>query len=203
MNFEQAWQVIQPIRGWLGNRLQAEMMWNLALTGNVIELGSYCGKSTCLMALAMKSVSAPYFVYAIDTFRSTNEELPDEDTYDEFISNVIAHDVRDYVRPRRANTHDKSVAAEVPCDAALVYVDAGHDREAVWNDIGTWRMHVRKGGTMMFHDFYPPNGPLGDQFPGVRQAIKEARLVGYLNNIRYLPPDACYFVRSACGCGGW
>ena len=48
----------------------------------------------------------------------------------------------------------------------LVYLDGGHDKESVYNDIKAWRPKIKSGGWIAGHDFDVTN-------PGVQQAVRE------------------------------
>ena len=53
MTFDEAWEII-PGNGWL-SRPEGQLLWDVAQTcsGDVLEVGCYQGKSTCLLALAV------------------------------------------------------------------------------------------------------------------------------------------------------
>lgn len=201
MTFETAWQQIQTIRGWFSNQSQAKLMWDsLQNGGHAIEIGSYCGRSAVLLAYACQAAQREGRVYCIDTFSSDNEELDGADTYDEFLHNIAHHKVEDFVEVIRGRSDAPEVISGVPEDAALLYIDACHDYECVVNDIANWRMHVRKDGWMVGHDYYSDGS---DQFRGVKQAFDEAYNARKLRNRKIIPGDSIAFQRPRCSCSGW
>jgi predicted O-methyltransferase YrrM len=68
----------------------------------------------------------------------------------------------------------------VPDDSLdFVFVDADHRYEAVKDDILRWRPKLRKGGTMLGHDYNPP------VWPGVVKAVHEV----YGDKVRVHPGE--------------
>ena len=54
-----------------------------------------------------------------------------------------------------------------PWKADLVFIDADHRYEAAAADIAAWAAHVRPGGILCGHDYWPA-------WPGVMQAVDES-----------------------------
>lgn len=200
MKFSTAWKAIQSIRGWFSNPDQARLMWEQCQDGrHAIEIGTYCGRSAILMALAMKAAGSTAKVYCVDTFQASNAELPDENTFDEFMTNVELAQVGDWIVPIRGSSSDLEIVARVPKEAGLLYIDGGHEYDQVLSDFRLWRMHVGKHGVLMVHDYYDDG-----QFQGVRRAVEDARKIGLVTgHMNRLAPDTVYFRRNGCGCGGW
>lgn len=51
--------------------------------------------------------------------------------------------------------------------ADVVFIDASHDEDSVWEDLVAWVRHVRPGGYISGHDY------LSKRHPGVRRAVDE------------------------------
>lgn len=171
-------------------------MWNACLNNKpAIEIGSYCGKSAVLMALAKQYADSTEKVYCIDTFQSSNEELDGTGTMDEFFGNVHLLSVSNYVCAIQADSHDPETSLRVPLGASIVYIDGGHTHEACLADIRNWRRHVALDGVMLFHDYYDDG-----QFPGIHSAIAQAQQERLIGKITRIKPDAAYSTRGRC-CG--
>lgn len=201
ISFNIAWDRVQPIRGWFSNRNQARKMWDaLQNGGHAIELGSYCGRSTVLLAMACIAANRGGLVYAIDTFQSSNSELDGKSTLSEFEHNLQYFGVAEHVVAFTGSTADPAIINQVPRDAALLYIDAAHEYEHVTADIMNWRKHVRKGGMLMMHDYYTDGS---NQFHGVMQAADDAVRNRFLHNKEVIHGDSVCFVRPQCSCKGW
>jgi hypothetical protein len=107
----------RPIRGWLTNKEQAELQ-RIAEGKTVLEIGSYCGKSTVAMAKTARHVIAidpfvgvPPGSRADCTGKTGDNDTP-ESLRNEFFANLEYHGVRDKVTPIVA-----------PCEDALRLVD--------------------------------------------------------------------------------
>lgn len=73
MTFDDAYETL-PTHGWL-TRAEAELLWMAAsrCTGSILEVGSYHGRSTCLLA----QLGRP--VYAVDPFDGFDSDLPGDE----------------------------------------------------------------------------------------------------------------------------
>lgn len=196
----EAFESVQSIRGWFSNLDQARKMWQANNDArHSIEIGTYCGKSAIFQALARKFHGVTGVVYCVDTFKATNTELQDEDTLQEFMQNVEAFGVADYVKTVVADSRNPETREKIPQGAALVYIDGGHQYNEVMGDIQAWRKHVGKSGLLMFHDYYRQPG----EFAAVYRAINDARARNLIGQIHRILPDTAYCVRANCNCDGW
>lgn len=134
----------------------------------VIEVGSWMGLSTRLMASGLKAKALRGTVVAIDTWLGSPEHVGDarlETLFEQFVSNVKHTGLEDYIIPFRISSlqgghflESKGVLADI------VYIDAGHEYESVKLDIDVfWRL-LRPGGVMLFDDY---------AWPGVIKAVDE------------------------------
>ena len=147
----------------------------VAHIGPVLEVGSYCGKSTIYIGTACKESNN--ILYALDHHRGSEEhqlgeEYHDADLYDaqaglmdtfkEFRKNMRAADLEDTVVPVVAS----SALASRRWDTGLgmVFIDGGHSMEAAMTDYRSWASHVKIGGILAIHDLFP-NPDEGGQAP--------------------------------------
>lgn len=68
------------------------------------------------------------------------------------------------VEIQRCTSEEAARRCRAPLD--FVHIDANHDYKHVEQDIDLWWPHVRRGGILAGHD-------VGDQYPGVLQAVRE------------------------------
>lgn len=111
----------------------------------VLEIGSWCGLSTIIMAGSAK------MVYALDWHRGDGE-MGSQDTLSEFFRNIRRHAFgRCPIVPLIGPAAD---VLPVLRDASfdMVYVDGAHDPASVQRDTAQAKRLVRRGGFIAWHD---------------------------------------------------
>lgn len=142
----------RDITGWL-HREEADMLQQIAAGKRVLEIGSYCGLSTVVMARVASHVTA------VDYFDGRGTPNP-RDTRQEFEANLKRHNVSEKVV---AVTPDEVM----PFDQYdVIYIDGSHDYRDVCIDIAAAMEVVAKDGVMVFHDYEH------SAHPGVTQAVQ-------------------------------
>ena len=145
-------------------------LYNYALNsskkGPILEIGSYCGKSTIYIATAAKKYSG--CVYSVDHHTGSEEnqvgweyhdiELFDEETgrinsFPEFMRNLRKANLLDTVVPIVSDSSLVSRYWKIPL--SMVFIDGGHTMEAAFNDFNNWKDKIIKGGILAFHDVFP------------------------------------------------
>ena len=135
--------------------------------GTVVELGSYCGRGTVVLARVARAVSSAARVHAIDRFDGLvgaadvglHQGPP---TQDRFRANLgragLGSTVHQVVSP----------PAEAVWEAPIGFllVDALHDYESVAEDFRHFEPWVHEAGLVAFHDY-------ADYFPGVQRLVDE------------------------------
>lgn len=139
--------------------------------GRIVEIGSFKGKSTICMALALKLSGKKDKVVAIDPHINTKdpEIVPayeEGSSYDAFLSNVSRFELNEWVEPIKSAS--EAVAKSWNQQIRLFFVDGSHRYEDVLMDLRLWEPLVNVGGVIILHDTKP-----GGQFPGVQQAMNE------------------------------
>lgn len=132
------------VDGWL-TRAEGEKLYEHAAGKRVLEIGSFCGKSTiCLAQSATEVVSVdPHDGRCLVTPR---------DTWAEFAHNLLRYKARDRVRPYRGVAREFAASYEgEPFD--FVFIDGAHDYESVKSDIETAQSLLAPGGLIAFHDY--------------------------------------------------
>jgi predicted O-methyltransferase YrrM len=160
---------INDIKGFMAND-EAEALYNYALSastkGPVLEVGSYCGKSTIYLGCAAQKNGS--VVFAVDHHRGSEEhqfgeeyhdnELYDAsiqlmDTFREFRKNMRAANLEDTVIPVVSSS--KIAARFWHTPLSMVFIDGGHSFVAAEADYRSWAVHVQIGGILAIHDLFP------------------------------------------------
>jgi predicted O-methyltransferase YrrM len=121
----------------------------------VVEIGSYKGRSTTLIGLAVRQLSLPLRIITIDPHAG----YPFGDhtnTYDTLISTLRNFGLLDQIEVRRARSLDVRIDEPV----ALAFIDGLHDPESVSADVHHVLGKIAPGGLIAMHDY-------SDHFPGV------------------------------------
>ena len=169
---------IEEIKGFMPNHEgEALMSWakTFSKIGPLLEIGSFCGKSSIYLGLAAKGKNQ--VVFTIDHHKGSeehqlNEEYFDPEIYDEslnsvntfplFLKNIRIFDLEDSVIPIVSSS--ASVAKGWNKNLGMVFIDGSHSLESATLDYESWGSHIKNGGALVIHDiFEDPN--LGGQAP--------------------------------------
>ena len=153
---------LDPMEGEALYRYAEEM----AGLGPILEVGSYCGKSTVYLGMACRSAGVS--VYAVDHHRGSEEHQPGEEYHDEslfdeqiglmdsfreFRRTVRAADLENIVIPLVTSSEQASRHWGTPL--SMVFIDGGHSLEAAMTDYRCWAGHIVKDGLLAIHDIFP------------------------------------------------
>src|ERR1700689_5024821 len=134
--------------------------------GPVLEIGSYCGKSTIYLAAAARA--AGQLVITVDHHRGSEEHQPGCEYHDPAL--VDAATGRLDTLPRLRATlaaagleDDVVVVVGRSADVAglwrmpvgMVFIDGGHTEQAAMTDYQGWAPWVTPGGLLAIHDVFP------------------------------------------------
>jgi predicted O-methyltransferase YrrM len=164
---------MEQLEGWF-RREEGELLLRTArqaIAGRtapaIVEVGSYCGKSTIVLAAAARSVNPPARVYAIDphegevgardTLEGVRSEAP---TFERFRANVAAAGVDDLIHAIRRRSYDVPWQSPI----AFLFVDGLHDYENVSRDFRHFEPCLSEGAYVAFHD-------CDDNYPGVQALV--------------------------------
>jgi len=159
---------IDAIKGFLAED-EAQALYQHALRvsarGPVLEIGSYCGKSTIYLGLACRSNNST--VFALDHHRGSEEhqrgeffhdpELYDAgegimDSFREFRRNIRRAGLDEFVVPIVAGSAAAARHWQTPL--AMVFIDGGHSLAAALTDYRGWTAHLMRGGVLAIHDLF-------------------------------------------------
>lgn len=160
---------IKSVKGFLDSE-EAAALYQHALTaaalGPLLEVGSYCGKSSVYLGTACKNRNS--LLFAVDHHRGSEEhqlgeEYHDPELYDtrfakmdsfpQFRHTLARAKLEDWVVPIVAPSALAARFWSTPL--AMVFIDGGHSMEAALNDYRSWSGHVMRGGLLVIHDVFP------------------------------------------------
>ncbi|WNF26775.1 class I SAM-dependent methyltransferase [Streptomyces sp. C11-1] len=132
----------------------------------LLEVGTYCGRSTILLADAARAAGVS--ALTVDHHRGSEEQQPGWEYHDPSVVDpeVGLMDTLPTFRRtlHRAGLEDHVVAlvGRSPQVAAvwagplgLVFIDGGHTDEHANGDYEGWAPHVAEGGLLVIHDVFP------------------------------------------------
>lgn len=132
----------------------------------MLEVGSYCGRSTVWLGAAARAAGT--IVFAVDHHRGSEENQPGWEWHDP--SDVDPRTGKMDTLPMfRATVHDAgledvvvAVVGQSPSVArawrtllSFLFIDGGHGVEPARLDYELWTPHVVVGGTLAIHDVFP------------------------------------------------
>lgn len=129
----------------------------------VVEIGSYCGGSTVVIARTAARRAAGACVFAIEPFSAEGPRY--QRNYESlFDANVADWGVGATIQKIKKTSEAAAAAWTRPID--FLYIDGDHRYDAVVRDIRNFVPFVREGGVFAFHDYKPGKD-------GVRRAVDE------------------------------
>lgn len=138
----------------------------LTVDGPLLEIGSYCGKSSVYLGAAAHD--AGRVLFALDHHRGSEENQPGWEWHEpDLVDDAVGK--MDTLPHFRRTVHDAGLEASVVAvvgdsptvgrhwsiPLALLFIDGGHGREPAHRDFETWTPHVVDGGTLLIHDVFP------------------------------------------------
>ncbi|MEU3228138.1 class I SAM-dependent methyltransferase [Streptomyces sp. NPDC006976] len=132
----------------------------------LLEVGTYCGRSTILLADAARAAGVT--ALTVDHHRGSEEQQPGweyhdptvvdpevgrMDTLPTFRRTLHAAGLEDHVVALVGRS--PQVAAVWSGRLGLVFIDGGHTDEHANGDYEGWAPHVAEGGLLVIHDVFP------------------------------------------------
>jgi predicted O-methyltransferase YrrM len=132
----------------------------------MLEIGSYCGKSSIYLGAAARARRTVLF--ALDHHRGSEENQPGWEWHDPDLVDPATGRM-DTLPWFRRTVHDaglEDTVVAVVGDSAtvgrhwrtplsLLFIDGGHGVEPAHRDFETWTPHVEPGGLLCIHDVFP------------------------------------------------
>jgi MMP 1-O-methyltransferase len=137
-----------------------------AVDAPLVEVGSYCGRSTVWLGGAARACGNVLF--AVDHHRGSEENQAGWEHHDPTVVDPRIGRM-DTLPVFRATVHDAgledvvvAVVGESPTVArwwtiplSFLFIDGGHGEEPARQDYLGWAQHVAVGGTLAIHDVFP------------------------------------------------
>jgi MMP 1-O-methyltransferase len=136
-----------------------------ARLGPLLEIGTYCGRSTLLLAEAARQHGT--VVVTVDHHRGSEEHQPGEGFHDPDLTDPETGRVDTLPAFRRTISSaglEEYVVAVVAASATaagvwggevgMVFIDGGHSEQAARRDLAGWSPHVVPEGLLVIHDVF-------------------------------------------------
>lgn len=161
------WQELDKINGWFTREEAICMQWimkQLPPESKIVELGSFQGRSSIMIASALSTDS---ILYCIDNFSESLGILS------AFMNNIAEYKVNNKIRFLIMDTIEAAKEFEDK-SIEIVFLNTNHSYESVKQDLLQWCPKIRMGGFLICNDFTSPD------HPEVREAINALQLNGTL-----------------------
>jgi predicted O-methyltransferase YrrM len=144
----------------------------------IVEIGSYCGRSTIVVGSAVRALHSTARVYAIDPHEGEVGALDQGlqqtgPTLGRFTANLAAAALDDVVTTVQRRSYD--VHWDRPI--GLLMIDGLHDYANISRDFWHFERHVALGGYVAFHDY-------ADYYPGVKALVDEVLANGRYQRVQ-------------------
>lgn len=160
--------VLDSIKGFMDEQ-EAKRLYSIALSaaehGPILEIGSYCGKSSYIIGSACKQKKS--ILFSIDHHKGSEEHQLDEEYFDLHLYDKNLSRVNTFpcfqetlFRTGLENTvvpivTDSSTAGKMwKTPVSMLLIDGGHSFDAVYNDFLTWAWHIKSNGFLVIHDLF-------------------------------------------------
>jgi predicted O-methyltransferase YrrM len=161
-------RVAQTCKGFLdeeeGMRLY-DLARKHAHLGPIVEIGSYCGKSSVYLGSGAREVGGT--LICIDHHRGSEEQQPGWEHHDpELVDPTVGR--MDSLPFLRRTLHEaglehtaivivgdsRGVAGLWTAPLGMVFIDGGHSLDAANADFEAWRPRIVQGGILAIHDLF-------------------------------------------------
>ena len=179
------------IGGWLFEG-EHEALWELAtrrVKGHILEIGSWMGKSACILAGACADHFPDTFVLCLDTFTMSGTEQQQKHhakllghangTFYDFIASAKRLGYYDHVIPLGQYSQRSLKVVKGPL--RLAFIDGAHDYANVESEVALVLPLLGSGGSLALHDVYSGTYP---------------ELLAFVND-RMIPDPALEYVGKA------
>ncbi|GGX72125.1 class I SAM-dependent methyltransferase [Streptomyces hiroshimensis] len=153
-----------PLDEGLALHAAAEEAARLALP--LLEVGTYCGRSTILLAAAAREAGVT--AVTVDHHRGSEEQQPGWEYHDASLVDEAVGRMDTLPAFRRTlhqaglEEHVVAIVGRSPLAASLwaaplglVFIDGGHTDEHATADYEGWVPHLAPGGLLVIHDVFP------------------------------------------------
>lgn len=172
------------IQGWSGSRHPwLEETVRDTKPRIIVEIGVWKGASAIHMAEVLRALKSPAVIICIDTWLGAEDHWADSKwlgslqmdkgyptIFQTFMNNVVSKGLQDYIVPLPLDSVNAATLLRRRGIAAdLIHIDAGHEYQAIANDISAWWPALAHGGVLIGDDYYAD----GKTWPGVKAAFDD------------------------------
>ena len=168
---------IKKIKGFMPNHEgMALCKWaeKFSKLGHVLEIGTYCGKSSIYLSYGAKKNNK--YIFTIDHHKGSeehqiNQEYFDDDIYDKLnkrvntfpllIENINKLKIKNIVPIIGSSTE---VSSYWKSKISMLFIDGGHSFQSANSDYNCWESRIVNGGCLVIHDIFE-NPDEGGQAP--------------------------------------
>jgi predicted O-methyltransferase YrrM len=139
---------------------------SLTVEGPLLEIGSYCGKSSIYLGAAASERGTVLF--ALDHHRGSEENQPGWEWHEPDLVDPAVGKI-DTLPSFRRTVHDAGLEGSVVAvvgdspsvgrwwttPLAMLFIDGGHGEDPAHRDYELWTPHVIEGGLLAIHDVFP------------------------------------------------
>ena len=142
-----------------------ELFLNVHHLGAVLEIGTYCGKSTLNFAHVAKKING--LVYTVDHHMGSEEhqlgeEYFDQENFDETLNRVNTipllqknlEEVKEITNIIPIIGDANTISQSWQTRLGMLFIDGSHSFESANNDYENWKHLIEKHGALAFHDIY-------------------------------------------------
>jgi hypothetical protein len=133
--------------------------------GPLLEIGSYCAKSTIYLGAA--GIDTGTTVFSIDHHRGSEEHQPGQGYFDAELVDALSGEIDTLPIFRRTIAaaglercvvgivgRSETVASSWALPLGMVFIDGGHSAAAAHRDYEGWAPHVMESGLLAIHDVF-------------------------------------------------
>jgi glycosyltransferase involved in cell wall biosynthesis len=165
---------MRSIEGWLEDD-EADLL--IAITAkalsahdkphSIVEIGSYCGRSTIVFGSVARLLSTDAKIFAVDPHDGKVGALDQgvvtgKPTLERFKRNIEAAGLTEYVETIQSHSYEVNWNKPIQ----VLFIDGLHDYTNVARDFFQFEQWVVAGGYIAFHDY-------ADYYPGVKSFVNE------------------------------
>ena len=138
---------------------------SVSVDGPLLEVGTYCGKSSVYLGAAARERGRVLFT--VEHHRGSEENQPGWEWHEPDLVDPAVGKM-DTLPFFRRTIHDAglegtviavvgdspTVASAWATPLAFLFIDGGHGDDPAWADFRTWEPHLAPGGTLAIHDVF-------------------------------------------------